>query len=223
MKKAFRFLQDSHPVNSISFHPSGDYLLAGTDHESIRLYDIKTFQAFVTPDVPSNHNGRISVVRYSPMGNIFASGSDDGTIKLWDGVSSRCIHTFQTAHNGADIYSLQWSKNGKYLLSTGRDSVPKLWDVTMNKVVRKYEGVNQSQYKTQCVFDYSEDYILSTDENGNAVVCWDTKTSKLLQRWSGHANVIVGLAASPNEPCFISCSEDHRARYWNTLEDTSNK
>ncbi|KAK8969445.1 hypothetical protein KSP40_PGU017601 [Platanthera guangdongensis] len=31
-RKAFRVIQDTHNVRSVSFHPSGEFILAGTDH-----------------------------------------------------------------------------------------------------------------------------------------------------------------------------------------------
>jgi WD40 repeat protein len=35
-KRGFRYLGDAYPVQSISFHPSGDYIISGTDHHAVR-------------------------------------------------------------------------------------------------------------------------------------------------------------------------------------------
>ncbi|KAG0353054.1 cleavage stimulation factor, 3' pre-RNA, subunit 1, partial [Gamsiella multidivaricata] len=46
VKRSFRYLQDSHPINSVSFHPSGDFLLVGSEAETVRIFDVKTLQCF---------------------------------------------------------------------------------------------------------------------------------------------------------------------------------
>jgi cleavage stimulation factor subunit 1 len=51
------------------------------------------------------------------------SGSVDGSIKIWDAVSNRCIATFPTflqAHDGDEVCSVTFSRNGKYVLSSGK-------------------------------------------------------------------------------------------------------
>lgn len=39
-------------------------------------------------------------------GNIYASCSKDGAIKLWDGVSNLAVNTIPNAHNGAEVFNL---------------------------------------------------------------------------------------------------------------------
>ncbi len=43
------------------------------------------------------------VAMYAVEGNIFASASKDGAIKIWDGVTNSAINTIPNAHNGAEV------------------------------------------------------------------------------------------------------------------------
>ncbi|KAF9624222.1 hypothetical protein IFM89_008160, partial [Coptis chinensis] len=89
-KKAFRVIQDTHNVRSVSFHPSGEYLLAGTDHHIAHLYDINTFQCYLTANDPEiGVNGAINQVRYSSTGGMYVTASKDGAIRVWDGVTAQ--------------------------------------------------------------------------------------------------------------------------------------
>ncbi|EPZ33716.1 WD40 repeat-like protein [Rozella allomycis CSF55] len=214
VKKAFRYLLDSHPFRSISFHPSGDFLLAGTEDDRVRMYDIKTITSFVPLDSSRNHKGPITSVRFGPNGRLFVTSGEDGSIRIWDGVNMRCERVIEGAHNGHEVCSVRISKNGKYLLSSGKDSEPKLWDLGSGKVIQKYIGATQNNFPIQVAFDYAEDFVLGGDEPSSSIFVWDTKTGEVVKKLSGHNSVASYIASSPVEGCFISCSEDHRARYW---------
>lgn len=127
-------------LRSISFHPSGDFLLVGTQHPTLRLYDINTFQCFVSCNPLDQHTDTISSVNYNPTANSYVTCSKDGSIKLWDGVSNRCVSTFEKAHDGAEVCSAIFSKNSKYILSSGKDSVVKLWEISTGRTLVKYTG-----------------------------------------------------------------------------------
>jgi len=131
-------------LRSISFHPSGDFLLVGTQHPTLRLYDVNTFQCFVSCNPLDQHTDTISGVGYNPSANSYVSCSKDGSIKLWDGVSNRCVTTFDKAHDGAEVCSAVYSKNSKYILSSGKDSVVKLWEISTGRTLVKYTGKEQA-------------------------------------------------------------------------------
>ncbi|PPS08941.1 hypothetical protein GOBAR_AA11713 [Gossypium barbadense] len=75
-KRAFRVIQDTHNVRSVSFHPSGDFLLAGTDHPIAHLYDVNTFQCYLSANSPEiGVNGAINQVHYQDKISIYLCGS----------------------------------------------------------------------------------------------------------------------------------------------------
>lgn len=51
--------------------------------------------------------------RYEPSARYFVSSSRDGSIKLWDAVSNKCVNTFEKAHDGSQVCSVTFSRNGK--------------------------------------------------------------------------------------------------------------
>lgn len=113
VKKAHKVFTDSEPILCLSFHPSGDYIIVGTDHHVLRVYDIQTARCFVSAIPTQQHKSAVTCVKYASTGKVYATGSHDGCIKIWDCVSGRCINTIAEAHSGAPICSLQFSRNGK--------------------------------------------------------------------------------------------------------------
>ncbi|XP_020916924.1 cleavage stimulation factor subunit 1 [Exaiptasia diaphana] len=215
VKKAYRAIQEAEVINSMSFHPCGDFILVSTEHPTIRLYDINTFQCFVSANPREFHTAPVTMVKYAPTGNLYASSSVDGSIKVWDGVSNKCVATFPQAHKGAEVYTVQFSHNSKYLISCGKDNIVFLWELSTGRAVNMYTGAAMSNYRTQAVFNHTEDFILVADEKNKSISCWNTRTTeKQKSLISGHNNHIRHLVHSPAGAAFISCSDDFRARFW---------
>jgi len=71
------------------------------------------------------HTGAVTSVAFSPDGETFASGSHDGTIKLWDVAGGKELRTL-TGHINA-VTSVAFSRDGETLASGGWDKTLKLW------------------------------------------------------------------------------------------------
>lgn len=217
-KKAFKSIQEAEQIRSISFHPSGDWLLVATQHPTLRMYRVETSQCFVSSNPNDQHKLPVTGCEWSPNGRIFATGSKDGSIKLWDGISNKCINTFADAHGHQEVTSVTFTKNSKYLLSSGKDSVVRLWELSTARCLIAYTGAGlagKQEKRTQALFNHTEDYVLYPDEKTVTLCCWDARNAerqKLLAL--GHNGTVKCIVHSPTAAHFISCSDDYRARFW---------
>jgi serine-threonine kinase receptor-associated protein len=66
----------------VSLHPSlADRFVAGAINDGwVRIHDFETGQE---KELHKGHHGPAHAVSYSPDGELAASGSEDGTIRLW--------------------------------------------------------------------------------------------------------------------------------------------
>ncbi|OZJ03325.1 hypothetical protein BZG36_04228 [Bifiguratus adelaidae] len=70
-----------HDVSSVSLHPNHSKFVVGSGTDLwVRIHDYETGKEL---EVYKGHHGPIHTVSYSPDGELYATGSEDGTIRLW--------------------------------------------------------------------------------------------------------------------------------------------
>ncbi|XP_052179950.1 cleavage stimulation factor subunit 50 [Diospyros lotus] len=218
-KRAFKVIQDTHNVRSVCFHPSGEFVLAGTDHPVAHLYDVNTFQCYLSANVQEiGTDVAINQVRYSPTGGMYVTASKDGAIRIWDGVTATCVRPIIGAHGTTEAISAHFTKDQRYVLSSGKDSTVKLWEVGTGRLVKQYLGATHTVLRCQAVFNDTEEFVISIDEPSNEIVVWDALTAEKVARWpSNHIGAPRWLEHSPTEAAFVSCGNDRSVRFWKEL------
>ncbi|CAD6890144.1 unnamed protein product [Tilletia controversa] len=111
-------------------------LLTGHMDRSSAIWDMRSDVATPTLVLPGAHSGPVSVLRTHPTnGNLFATGSHDGSLKLWDTRSPRtalfalarpaAAPTSKSAAGAAStkskVLAMDWDASGKMLFSGGDD------------------------------------------------------------------------------------------------------
>ena len=75
---------------------------------------------------------------FDPNGYLLATGSMDGTAKIWDVESGQEIYTLK-GHT-AEIISLQFNSDGDSVLTGSFDETAKIWDVNTGECVHTLVG-----------------------------------------------------------------------------------
>jgi len=80
----------------------------------------------------TGHTGRVNSVAFSSDGKLFASGSDDRTVILWDVATRQPLGPALTGHTDAHGNgSVAFSPDGKTLASASDDRSIVLWDISL--------------------------------------------------------------------------------------------
>jgi WD40 repeat protein/DNA-binding SARP family transcriptional activator len=117
---------------SASFSPDGSQVATASPMEAlehggvsgIHVWDAVTGTALDTIPIDAT---AIYSVRYSPDGELFAAGVQEGDVLLYD-VSSRQLVRRLSGHTGL-VWRLAFSPDGKVLTSVSHDMTVKVWDV----------------------------------------------------------------------------------------------
>ena len=211
-RRAYLQLNDAFPVRSAAIHPSGDFLLTGTDHPIARLYDLHTLQCYIQPELSSQHTDALRSVAWSGDGSMYATGSSDGDVKLLDTRTSQPIHTFVHAHSHAVINSVAFPPSASptaqptVLLTCGRDSTAKLWDVSTHRLLQKYSGAVHSDASTPAIFDRTARHVISADDEYGVVCVWERDGGgAVARRMGGHVRGVRGVVCGiMRRICFVS-------------------
>ena len=73
------------------------------------------------------HSGGINCTRFSPDGMRFATGSEDGTIRLWQTGSVRYLGTLTATARGEGVRRIEFFPDGHRIASTATDNTLKIW------------------------------------------------------------------------------------------------
>lgn len=75
--------------SSIAVNPARDRLAMGSSNDTwVRVYELNESGTTML-DTYKGHHGPVHTISYSPDGAIIASGSEDGTIRLWKATNGR--------------------------------------------------------------------------------------------------------------------------------------
>jgi WD40 repeat protein/serine/threonine protein kinase len=104
-------------------------LLTETEAYPDRGFEWYYFQRLCHLDLHTliGHRADVLVVSWSPDGKLLATGSRDGTAKVWDAVDGRELLTLH-GHRGL-VSSVSWSPDSKRLATASDDETVKVWEV----------------------------------------------------------------------------------------------
>lgn len=98
LKEVKRYTMNTD-INSVSLNPSKTYFVAGGQDFLMYKYDYITGTQL---DSSRGHFGPVHCVRFSPDGEVYASGSEDGTLRLWQTVVGKTYGLWKSQSDEAE-------------------------------------------------------------------------------------------------------------------------
>lgn len=84
------------------------------------------------------HSSWVSALQWSPDSQFLASGSYDGTVRIWNPRTGMPLAKFDVSP--AQIFEVGWSPDGRFLLAWGTNEEILVWDANRQKLVFRCAG-----------------------------------------------------------------------------------
>jgi uncharacterized protein (TIGR03067 family) len=208
-------------VKGIAFSPDGKRLATASNDKLVKVWDlalrpvaakkttpsirpaaapVRTHEPPVQPPVVDlailtlkGHAQMIMSVAHSPDGKQLASGSYDGTVKIWDAVTAKEIFTLN-GHAGA-VTSVAYSPDGQQLATGSHDKSIKLWNTVNGQEIPVLMGHTAAILSV--AFNPDGKRLASTSSDQTAKV-WEIEGSQELQTLKGDTQGILRVVFSPD-------------------------
>ena len=155
------------------------------------------------------HADRVWSAAFSPDGSRLASGSSDGTLKVWDAGSGKEIFTLK-GHADA-VAGVSFSPDGKLIATAGWDGAVKVWDAGSRRetfAFRRHDGA------VYCVAFSPDGKYLASAGWDETLKLWDAGSGRETVTLKGHDGAISCLAFSPDGGRIASAGFDQTVKIW---------
>ena len=187
-------------VISLAFSPDGKHIAGGYD--AIYIWDLETGVEICRL---IGHTGDVRAVTFSRDGRLVISGSNDGTIRIWDW---RLGRNERVTGDNPEISSLAFSPDGTSVISGSRDATI-VWEDRSGRSeqMKLLDGSNSDSSGFKGV-TFSSDGRQIASFTGFEVNIWDARTQTHVEAFSnfcgGYSYEVPGaIAMSPNG-CLIA-------------------
>ncbi|KAK4221228.1 WD40-repeat-containing domain protein [Podospora fimiseda] len=132
-------------INSLAFSPNGRFLLSALDDGTAQVCHIETGKRLLVLDC---HGDWVREAAWCDDGLHIATGSDDGSIRIWKvdelqpimaEISLDPLQIIESAHSGRYVTSVAFGPRGKYLISGGNDQKVRVWNRVDEEPFFKFE------------------------------------------------------------------------------------
>ncbi|KAG9089498.1 hypothetical protein FS749_001281 [Ceratobasidium sp. UAMH 11750] len=157
-------------------------------------------------------SSEVNSVAVSPDSHRIVSGSDDGTVRIWDAETGDPVLEPLKGHTGA-VCSVAFSPNGRWIASGSIDMTIRIWDAETGEArLNPLRGHSDWVWSVAISLDGRRIVSGSGDKT---VRVWDAETGNLaLEPIEGHTSRVTSVAFSPDSQWIVSGSEDHTLRIW---------
>jgi WD40 repeat protein len=191
-------------VIAACFDP-GDRWIASAGDQEVHLWDAGSGRLLRTL---RGHDAHVHALRFSPRGDLLASGAIDYTVRLWNPADGRCLAVLEGHRDW--IRTLDIRGDGTVLVSGGHDHTVKLWETATGRCLSTLEAGDA--WVMAVAFHPDGERLISASDLDLRL--WDWQRGEVLCRLKGHTSRIRSVAVSPDGHRLVAGSSDGRIHLW---------
>ena len=176
-----------------------------------------------------DENDLVTAMVFSPDGTNVAVGRWNGTAEIWNTQRIKRVKLLPASRKDGDqIWSLDFSTDGKHLIAGSRNSGVFQWNVATGRLIRTflYDGLAGHVHVASVAMSHDRKLVagglaqhaVSSGDIGaeHGIKVWNASTGKLRFTLRGHDGGVGAVTFSSDDQCVISASFDGTIRYWNS-------
>nr|CAB3266856.1 transducin beta-like protein 3 [Phallusia mammillata] len=160
---------DGDDITCFKISPNGSCIVTAT--RSLLLKQWKWPEVQCTRTWKAIHIAPVLTLCFDSTSTLLASGSSDGTVKVWDMVRQYCTHNFRGIPGV--VSCLKFHPRDLKLYGAGNDYVIKVWDLNSSKCV----GSMESHVSAVTVLEFPSENILVTAGRDSVINMWNLSES----------------------------------------------
>lgn len=177
--------------------------------------DLRSFEWYYlfglcNPDLPMllGHEKTVYRLAYHPAGKMLATAGEDGTVRIWDVASRRCLKVLPVP----DADQIAFSPDGNWLAGTGADHTVRIWKVATFEQVTELQG--HTDDVLALAFSPKTNYLASGGSDGSVRI-WRTSDWSCTNCLDQHSPV-WSLCFAPKAPILASGGSNGCVKLWNS-------
>ncbi|KAM0752112.1 WD40 repeat-like protein [Meredithblackwellia eburnea MCA 4105] len=211
-----------HQVNKLAISPDKRFLAAG-GNTTVKLYDIATSAsgqggANAGPLLTlTGHTANITSLAWHAEGKWLASGSEDGTVKIWD---PRTPNPQRNYAHLSPVNDLALHSNQGELISCDQSGAIKIWDLGGDCC--SHELLPEEDVPMRSVSVASDGSALVAGSHTGTVYVWTIQPGVSFTdlqpktRFQAHSRYLIKVLVSPDTKNLATCSADTTIKIWST-------
>ena len=187
-------------VMAVSLTPDESELIVGTSAGKmyrVRTVDLSTFE------IADSHTGPVMSVAFGSRSDIFATASEDHTVRVWDlsDYSSRCRSNVPSA-NPSSLELI----NDETLVTGWSDGGVRGFDAHNGDQIWHLTTAHRGTVTASC----TTPTMIATGGEDGAVRLWSAANRELLTQFTEHSKAVSGLCVDETQPHLLhSCGLDN--------------
>lgn len=195
-------------ISQLKYFPDGKRLAVATSI-GVWVYDVNTGEAL---DLLIGHTSDLESMAFSPDGEMLATGSVHGTIRLWDAQTVK--HKKTLIGHKDNVENVVFSPSGKLLASCNASGKVYIWDLSSGKVIHNI----QSDASTIFAIAFSHDEqrlhtIGNWDRHEFYIEYWDVNSGESIEDVLLIDENFTAAALSP-DGTVLACGGNSPLQYW---------